>query len=59
MPMLPSVRKRLVVAIACYLFLGLIGALFLEGVLLWAVLCFLAILAVKTFVHAKKDEAME
>jgi hypothetical protein len=57
--MLPSVRKRLVVAIACYLFLGLIGALFLEGVLLWAVLCFLAILAVKTFVHAKKDEVME
>ena len=57
--MLPSVKKRLAVATTCYALLGLMGVLFLDGVLRWAVLCFMAILAVKSFVHAQKDEEME
>ncbi len=59
MPMLPSAKKRLAVATTCYALLGLTGVLFLDGVLRWAVLCFMAILAVKSFAHAHKDEEMD
>ncbi len=51
-------QKRLLVALACYAVLALIGALALDGMLRGAVLCFLAILAVKTVIHSQKDEEM-
>jgi hypothetical protein len=51
-------NRRLTIALACYAVLALIAALALDGILRGAVLCLLAILAVKTFAHAKKDEEM-
>ena len=51
-------NKRLLGALACYAILALIGALALDGILRGAVLCFLAILAVKTLIHSRKDELM-
>ncbi|MGA2263587.1 MAG: hypothetical protein ABSH28_19395 [Acidobacteriota bacterium] len=51
-------NKRLIVALICYAILALIGALALDGILRGAVLCFFAILAVKTISHAQKDEEM-
>jgi len=53
---LTPVNRRLAIALACYAGLAVIGAVALDGVLRAAVLCFLAILAVKTVIHAKKDE---
>ena len=50
--------KRLYGALASYAVLALIAALALDGILRGGVLCFLAILAVKTLAHAKKDEEM-
>ncbi len=51
-------QKRLLVALAWYAVLALIGALALDGMLRGAVLCFLAILAVKTLIHSQRDEEM-
>jgi hypothetical protein len=51
-------NKRLYGALATYAVLALIGALALDGLLRGGVLCLLAILAVKTLAHAKKDEEM-
>ena len=51
-------NKRLIAALACYAVLALIGVLALDGMLRGAVLCFLAILAVKTVIHSQKDEEM-
>jgi hypothetical protein len=51
-------HRRLYGALASYGVLALIGALALDGLLRGGVLCFLAILAVKTLAHAKKDEEM-
>lgn len=51
-------HRRLAVALACYAILALIGALTLTGILRAAILCFFAILAVKTLIHSQKDEEM-
>jgi hypothetical protein len=51
-------NKRLLGALVCYAILALIGALALDGILRAAVLCLFAILAVKTLIHAHKDEEM-
>ncbi len=51
-------HRRVIAALACYAILALIGALALDGMLRGAVLCFMAILAVKTFIHYQKDEEM-
>jgi hypothetical protein len=51
-------NKRLYGALAGYAVLALLGAFALDGILRGGVLCFLAILAVKTLAHAKKDEGM-
>ena len=51
-------NRRLFAALASYAVLATIGALALDGILRGAVLCFLAILAVKTLIHAHKDEEM-
>jgi len=51
-------NQRLYIALASYAILALIGALVLDGVLRGGVLCLLAILAIKTVAHAKKDEEM-
>lgn len=51
-------NRRLALALACYAILALIGALALDGILRAGVLCFLAILAVKTVAHAQKDKGM-
>ena len=51
-------HKRLYGALASYAVLALIGALALDGLLRGGVLCLLAILAVKTLAHAKKDEEL-
>lgn len=51
-------NKRLLAALACYAVLALIGALALDGILRAAVLCFFAILTVKTLIHAQKDDEM-
>jgi hypothetical protein len=53
---LTPINRRLAIALGCYAGLALIGAVALDGILRGAVLCFLAILAVKTVIHAKKDE---
>lgn len=52
-------NKRLIAALVCYAILALIGALALDGILRGAVLCFFAILAIKTISHAQKDEEMQ
>jgi hypothetical protein len=49
-------KKRLLVAMACYVILAFIGTVALDGILRGAVLCFFAILAVKTLIHSRKDE---
>jgi hypothetical protein len=51
-------HRRLAVALTCYAILALIGALTLDGILRAGVLCFLAILAVKTIAHSQRDEEM-
>ncbi len=51
-------NRRLLGALACYVILALIGAVTLDGILRGAVLCFFAILAVKTVIHSRKDEEM-
>ena len=51
-------NKRLLGALACYAILALIGTLTLEGILRAGVLCFFAILIVKTLIHSKKDDGM-
>lgn len=51
--------KQLIGALICYAILALIGALALDGILRGAVLCFFAILAIKTISHAQKDEEMQ
>lgn len=51
-------NRRLIGALACYAVLALIGALALDGMLRGAVLCFFAILTVKTVIHSRKDEEM-
>jgi hypothetical protein len=48
--------RRLLIAMTCYAILALIGVLALDGVVRGALLCFLAILAVKTFIHAKREQ---
>jgi hypothetical protein len=53
----PPTRK-LVIAMACYLILALIGGVLLDGMLQAALLCFLAILAIKTLIHSRKDDEM-
>jgi hypothetical protein len=50
--------RKLAIAMACYVILALTGALLLDGMLRAAVLCFFAILAVKTWVHSRKDEEL-
>lgn len=55
---LTPANRRLAVALSCYAVLALIGALALDGILRAAVLCFMAILAVKTVIHSRKDEEM-
>lgn len=52
-------HRRLAAALACYAVLALICALALDGILRAAVLCLFAILAVKTLIHARKDEETE
>ncbi len=52
-------NRRLLAAMSCYAVLGLIGALFLDGVLRGGLLCFLAILALKTYIHTKKEQQEE
>lgn len=51
-------NKRRLGALACYAILALIGTLTLDGILRAAVLCFLAILTVKTLIHSQKDDEM-
>jgi hypothetical protein len=51
-------NKKLIGALISYGVLALIGALTLDGILRGAVLCLMAILAIKTVAHAKKDEGM-
>jgi len=53
-----SGKKRLCGALACYAVLALIGALALDGLLRGGVICLIAVLAIKTLAHAKKDEEM-
>jgi len=48
-------RGRLLVAMLCYLVLALIAIFMLEGFLRSAVLFLLAILAIKTMLHAGDD----
>ena len=48
-------RKRLLTAMFCYLILALAAVFVLEGFLRAAVLFFIAILAVKTLVHADEE----
>ena len=50
-----SVDKRLAVALGCYAILAVIAAIFLDGVLRALMLCFLAILALKS-IHAPRME---
>jgi hypothetical protein len=52
-------NKRLTAALVIYAILAIVGASALDGILRGAVLCFLAILAIKTLIHAKKDEEMQ
>jgi len=52
-------NKRLLGALACYAILALIGAVALDGILRAAVLCFFAILTVKTLIHSQKDDGMD
>jgi len=56
MKMPAHANKRLIGALICYAILALIGALALDGILRGGVLCFFAILAIKTVSHAQKDE---
>ena len=58
MTMSISGKKRLCGALACYAVLALIGALALDGLLRGGVICLIAVLAIKTLAHAKKDEEM-
>jgi hypothetical protein len=51
-------NRRLAIALACYAILAAIGAIALDGMLRGAVLCFVAILAIKTIAHSKKDPEM-
>ena len=51
-------NKRLLGALTCYVILALVGAVALDGILRGAVLCFFAILAVKTLIHSSKDDQM-
>jgi hypothetical protein len=51
-------NRRLASALVCYAILALIGALTLDGILRAAVLCFFAILTIKTLIHSQKDEEM-
>ncbi len=52
-------NRRLLGALACYAILALIGVLALDGILRAAVLCFFAILTVKTLIHSQKDDDMD
>ncbi len=51
-------NKRLLGALVCYAVLAIIGALALDGILRAAVICFFAILTVKTLIHSQKDNGM-
>jgi hypothetical protein len=48
-------NRRLAFALVCYAILAAVGAIMLDGMLRAAVLCFFAILAIKTVVHSRKD----
>ena len=57
---LPEIaNRRLLAALACYAVLALVALLALDGILRGAVFCVLAILAVKTLIHARSDEEMD
>ena len=57
--MIESLRRRLTGAMICYAALALIGTFALDGILRGAVLSLLAILAVKTLIHAGRSEEAE
>jgi len=59
MKLLEMANRKLLTALTCYAVLALIAYLALDGILRGAVLCVLAILAVKTLIHARTDEGMD
>ncbi len=48
-------KRKLLAAFVCYLVLAAVAVLMLDGFLRGSVLCLLAILAVKTVVHADEE----
>jgi len=52
---LKTLNRRMAAALLSYLVLGIIATFTLDGFLLWVVILFFALLAVKTVVHSRDE----